>query len=156
MNDGESIRLTITQEADYEFRIRFDETALAELTTDEAPPIGKNAGPSPSRLLGSAIGTCLGSSLLFALRKYRNTPGRIVASVHIDTARNERGRMRVAKIAADIDLHEAAAEYRDIERLLAQFEDFCTITESVRHGIPVDVRVSDATGAVLHTSAVGE
>jgi uncharacterized OsmC-like protein len=153
MTDGESVRLTITQEADYEFRIRFEETAIAELATDESPPIGHDKGPSPTRLLGSAIGTCLSSSLLFAMRKYKNAPGRIVARVRVDTARNERGRLRVAKIAADIDLHEAAADYQNIERLLAQFEDFCTITESVRHGIPVDVRVVDATGAVLHTSA---
>lgn len=154
MSDGESIRLTITQEADYEFRIRFEETAIAELATDESPPIGHDEGPSPARLLGSAIGTCLSSSLLFAMRKYKNTPGRIVARVRVDTARDERGRLRVAKIAADIALHEAAADYQNIERLLAQFEDFCTITASVRHGIPVDVRVSDAIGAVLHTSAV--
>lgn len=153
MSDGESIRLTVTQEADYEFRIRFEETAIAELATDESPPIGHDKGPSPSRLLGSAIGTCLSSSLLFAMRKYKNTPGRIVARVRVDTGRNERGRLRVVKIAADIDLHEAAADYQNIERLLGQFEDFCTITESVRHGIPVEVRVSDATGAVLHTSA---
>ena len=83
MSDGESITLTITQVSDYEFRVRFDDTPVADLLTDESPPIGRDAGPSPTRLLGAAIGNCLGSSLLFALRKYKNTPG-------IDRARHAR------------------------------------------------------------------
>jgi hypothetical protein len=29
------------------------------------------------------------------------------------------------------------------QRCFAQFEDFCVVTESVRHGIPVGVRVVD-------------
>lgn len=152
MSDGESITLTITQISDYEFNVRFDDTPVADLLTDEAPPIGRNAGPSPSRLLGAAIGNCLGSSLLFALRKYRNTPGTIVTRMRVDIARNAQGRLRVGRVAADIRLPEPAAAYAQIERLLAQFENFCIITESVRAGVPVDVRVSDGTGAVLHTS----
>ena len=31
-----------------------------------------------------------------------------------------------------------------------QFEDFCTVTESIRHGIPVKVRVFDSEGKVVH------
>lgn len=154
MSDGDSVTLTITQVSDYEFRVRFDDTSAADLLIDESPPIGRDAGPSPTRLLGAAIGGCLSASLLFALRKYKNTPGSIGASVRVDTVRNARGRLRVGRISADIRLPETAAEYAQAERLLAQFEDFCTVTESVRAGVPVDVRVTDATGAVVHTSAV--
>ena len=154
MSDADSITLTLTQVSDYEFRIRFDDTPVADLLTDESPPIGRDAGPSPTRLLGAAIGSCLSLSLLFALRKYKNTPASIGASVRVETARNARGRLRVGRIAVDIRLPEAAAQYAQIERLLAQFEDFCAVTESVRAGVPVDVRVTDATSAVVHTSAV--
>jgi hypothetical protein len=35
------------------------------------------------------------------------------------------------------------------DRCLAQFEDFCIVTESVRHGIPVGVRVVDNMGQEL-------
>jgi hypothetical protein len=35
---------------------------------------------------------------------------------------------------------------------MAQFEDFCVVTESVRHGIPVSVKVVDAAGRTLHDS----
>lgn len=154
MSDGESVTLTITQVSDYEFRVRFDDTPAADLLIDESPPIGRDAGPSPTRLLGAAIGGCLSSSLLFALRKYKNAPGSIGAKMRVDTVRNARGRLRVGRISADIRLPEAATEYAHVERLLAQFEDFCTVTESVRAGVPIDVRVTDATGAVVHTSAV--
>jgi hypothetical protein len=33
--------------------------------------------------------------------------------------------------------------------VLAQFEDFCTVSMSVRQGIDIRVNVRDATGAVL-------
>ena len=37
-----------------------------------------------------------------------------------------------------------------LDRCMAQFEDFCVVTESIRHGIPVDVEVVDAAGRPLH------
>jgi uncharacterized OsmC-like protein len=150
--DTESIALTITQESDYAFRVTFDETALPPLLADESPPLGAGKGPDPTQLLAAAIGNCLGASLLFALRKFKNQPGTIVARVRADHARNERGRLRIAKVAVEITLPEAAAAYAQIERILAQFEAFCTVTESVRAGVPVEVTVKDGTGAVLRVS----
>jgi hypothetical protein len=41
---------------------------------------------------------------------------------------------------------EDAAAVQHLGRCLEQFEDFCVVTESVRHGIPVGVRVVDAQG----------
>ena len=152
MSESETIRLTITQESDYEFRVRFEDTALGELVADEPPPIGRGAGPDPTRLLAAAIGNCLSASLLFALRKFKNQPGRIVTRVSAEQARNARGRLRVGRIGVEIQLPEAAADYAQMERILAQFEDFCTVTESVRAGVKVEVSVRDATGATVHTS----
>ncbi len=152
MSESETIRLTITQESDYEFRVRFDDTALAELVADELPPIGRGAGPDPTRLLAAAIGNCLGGSLLFALRKFKNQPGRIVAQVRAEHVRNEQKRLRVGRIAVEIALPEAAADYAQLDRILAQFENFCTVTESVRAGVTVEVSVRDASGTIVHTS----
>src|SRR5690242_7009144 len=150
--ETESIALTITQESDYAFRVAFDDTALPSLVADEAPPLGAGKGPDPARLLAAAIGNCLSASLLFALRKFKNEPGTIVACVRVEHARNERGRLRIGKVAVEIALPEAAAAYVQIERILAQFEAFCTVTESVRAGVPVEVTVKDGTGAVLRVS----
>ena len=148
----ESVALTITQESDYAFRVEFDDTSLPPLLADEAPPLGGGTGPDPTQLLAAAIGNCLCASLLFALRKFKNRPGTIVARVRADHERNESARLRVATLRVEITLPEAAAEYTQIERILARFETFCTVTESVRAGVPVEVTVKDGTGKVLRVS----
>jgi len=150
--NDDGIVLTITQESDYAFRVAFDHTALAPLLVDEPAPLGGGRGPDPARLLAAAIGNCLGASLLFALRKYKNAPGTILARVRADHARNERGRLRIGKVAVEITLPEAASDYAQIERVLTQFEAFCTVTESVRAGVPIEVTVKDGTGRVLRVS----
>jgi organic hydroperoxide reductase OsmC/OhrA len=155
MSDEQTIGISLEQVSGYEFRVRFDETAVPDLLTDENPPLGKGAGPNPSRLLATAVANCLSASLLFALRKYKNEPEALAARARATLARNEQGRWRVARIAVDIDLGEAEADLAHVDRALAQFEDFCTVTQSVRQGIAVDVSVRDATGTLLHKAASG-
>jgi organic hydroperoxide reductase OsmC/OhrA len=103
-------------------------------------------------LLVAAVANCLSASLLFALRKFKNAPDKLVAKARAMLARNEHGRLRVTRIQVELQLAEAAAALEHVERALAQFEDFCIVTESVRQGITVDVSVRDAAGAVVHTS----
>ena len=151
MSTDAPIRITLEQEEDYSFRIRFDDTTIADLMTDEPEPLGKGEGPNPTRLLVSAVANCLSASLLFALRKFRNTPGRLVTH-----ATAEQGRLRVGHIHADIQLAEAGTAHASLERILAQFENFCVVTESVRHGIEVSVSITDADGVQLHGTAQTE
>ncbi len=152
MTTTESIRVTLEQESDYAFRISFDETVMPALLTDEPAPLGQDRGPNPSRLLLAAVANCLSASLLFALRKFRNTPGTITTQATAELARNEQGRLRVNHIHADIHLSEPAATHASLERILAQFENFCVVTESVRHGVDVSVAVIDAEGTRVHVS----
>ncbi|MGH8122988.1 MAG: OsmC family protein, partial [Rudaea sp.] len=137
MSETQEFTLTLTQEADYAFRIEFDDTAIPALHTDESPPLGGDSGPNPSRLLVAAVANCLGSSLLFSLRKYKNTPGTLIIRAQARLDRNEQKRLRIAHIDVTIQLPDAAADYAQIERLLQQFENFCLVTESVRSGVPV-------------------
>lgn len=153
MTETQEFTLTLTQETDYVFRIAFDDTAMPALLTDEPAPLGGGSGPNPSRMLVAAVANCLSASLLFSLRKYKNTPGTIVTRARARMDRNAQGRLRVAHIGVEIELPEAAAEYHQVERLLQQFENFCVVTESVRSGIEVDVTVRDPTGKVLHGSS---
>jgi len=153
MSDTQRIHLTLEQEDDYAFRIRFDETTIADLLTDESAPLGKGEGPNPTRLLLSAVANCLSASLLFALRKFKNTPGKLVTHASAELMRNEQGRLRVGHIHADIRLAEVGATHASLERILAQFENFCVVTESVRHGIEVSVSITDADGVQLHGTA---
>lgn len=152
MSEEQVLEVSLEQVEDFEFRVRFDGTAIEDLATDEPPPQGHNAGPNPARLLLAATANCLTASLLFALRKFRNTPGPIKARARARLARNAGQRWRVAGMEVDVQLTDAAASLQHFDRALAQFEDFCIVTESVRAGVPVAVRVVDGQGAVVHTT----
>jgi organic hydroperoxide reductase OsmC/OhrA len=152
MSEEQVIELSLEQTHDYEFRVRFEGTAIPDLVTDETAPLGGEAGPNPSRLLIAGVANCLLASLLFALRKFKNEPGKLAARARATTARNEHGRWRIVHIAVDLQLTDAATVFEHVDRALAQFEDFCIVTESVRQGIAVDVSVRDATGSVVHAS----
>jgi organic hydroperoxide reductase OsmC/OhrA len=150
MSEPQSFSITVEQEQDYVFRVRFEGTEIPDLMTDEPEPLGGGSGPNPSRMLVAAVANCMGASLLFALRKYKNDPGPITVKAIASMGRNEAGRMRVARVDAQIVLPEMAGSYQQLGRILQQFEQFCVVTESVRGGVEVEVSVVDVTGAVLH------
>ena len=153
MAETQQFSITVQQESDFVFRIAFDDTGIPDLFTDEPPPLGGDSGPNPSRMLLAAVANCLSASLLFALRKFRNTPGRLVTHATAALVRNEQGRLRVGHIHADIQLAEPGTAHASLDRILAQFENFCVVTESVRHGIEVSVSITDADGVQLHGTA---
>ncbi len=149
MSIDSPIRLTLEQDGDYAFRVSFDGTSLASLLTDEPPPLGQDQGPNPARLLLASIANCLAASLVFALRKFRNEPAPIRAEICAVPVRNEHGRWRIGTAKATLHLPGHNADYTGLDRVFAQFEDFCVVTQSVRQGIDVDVVVVDADGRVL-------
>jgi organic hydroperoxide reductase OsmC/OhrA len=140
--------VTLEQQEDFHFAIRFGE-GNPLLHADEAPPMGKGAGPTPDQLLAAAVGNCMSASLLFALRKFKQAPEPIRTTVELTVGRNEAKRLRVQRIAVRITLGVPVATLHHLDRVLSQFEAFCTVGESVRQGIPVDVEVYDSTGARL-------
>ncbi|HLS85901.1 MAG TPA: OsmC family protein [Burkholderiales bacterium] len=137
--------VTLVQDKDFRFANTFGE-GIPVLHADEAPPLGGGTGPTPIQLLAAAVGNCLAASLLFALRKFKNAPEPIRASVESQVGRNEENRLRVQRLKVRLDLGVPAGSLAHAERALAQFEDFCTVTASVRAAIPVDVEVYDAGG----------
>jgi len=142
----ESVRLT--QRQDYQFDVHFAD-ALPPLRADEPPPLGQGQGPSPVQLLAAAIGNCLSDSLLFALRKFKQAPEPITAEVRAEVGRNPEGRLRVLAVQADLKLGVPAASLEHLDRVLANFETYCTVTQSVHSAIPVATRVFDADGVML-------
>lgn len=148
--DLPGIGIELRQQADFRFEVRFDNPAVPVLVTDEPSPIGGDAGPGPSQLLATAAANCLAASLLYAMRKYRNDPGRLRASARLQPVRNETGRLRIGSIDVDLHLGVPAKGLAHLERLLGQFEDFCTVTQSLRDSIPVQVRVFDGDGVRIH------
>ena len=140
--------VTLRQVRDYQFEIRFAD-GMAHLISDEPPPLGQSAGPSPSHLLLAAVANCMSSSLNFALAKFKNPSGGITTTARAHIGRNDAGRLRVLHIEVEIRLGAAADKLLHLERVLAQFEDFCTVGASVRAGIPTEVSVFDGLGVRL-------
>ena len=140
--------VTLEQQEDFHFAIRFGD-AVPPVHADEAPPLGRGAGPNPEQLLAAAVGNCLSDSLLFALRKFKQKPEPLRTTVETTVGRNAENRLRIERIAVRITLGVPASALQHLDRVLAQFEAFCTVAESVRKGIPVDAEVYDSTGARL-------
>lgn len=144
--------IRLEQQQDFRFSVYFDNPAIPVLTTDEPSPLGSDQGPNPERLLGTAVANCLAASLLFAMRKFKNDPSPLRAEATISTARNAQNRVRIGAIAVDLHLGIGQDAVVMLDRILAQFEDFCVVTQSIRSAIPVTVRVLDSAGTLLHTS----
>ena len=135
-------RTTMTREAGYRFRVRFDHEGMPDLTTDEPPPVGEGKGPSPSRLLATAVGSCMAASLLFCLGKARLSIEGLEAEVLIEFTRNKAGRLRIGNIKVRLLPKWSQETAAKAQRCLQIFEDFCVVTQAVRNGVPVDVEVT--------------
>lgn len=133
--------ISMDQVRDYEFRVKFDKEQVGELIMDEPPPLGREAGPNPSRILAAAIGNCLSASLIFCVRKARIPIESLHTEVRVQTVRNENKRLRIGKVEVTIDPRIAEADKAAAQRCLGLFEDYCTVTQSIRQGIDVQVVV---------------
>lgn len=144
MSSETTFALELRLDQDYRFTVSFDDATLGELTVDEAPPLGKGDGPNPTRILATAVGQCLGASLLYCLRRARVAVNDLRVQVAGSLVRNERGRLRVGEIRVHLAPDVAPGDRERMTRCLGLFEDFCIVTESVRKGIPVTVEVTTA------------
>lgn len=149
---ADRVSVTITQQQDYQFLVDFG-AALPTLLADEPPPLGQGQGPKPTHMLLAAAANCLSASLLFALRKFKQDPGRIITTATADIGRNDAGRLRVLSIDVMIHVDRPAQEIEHLDRILGQFEDFCTVSQSIQSGVPIQVHVTDGTGAAIKSVA---
>ena len=146
MNDH--VTVTATRQERYRFEVEFG-PGYAPIIADESPPIGDAAGPSPQHFLAAAVANCLSASLVFACQKYKEDPGPLSATVTCTTGRNEKNRLRVTQIEVQLKLGAAPVDLPHLPRILETFEDFCTVTRSVEHGIPVAVSLTTPDGTAL-------
>ncbi len=141
-------RVLLRQQQDFQFEIDFG-AEVPKLLGDEHPPLGQGRGPTPVQLLAAAVGNCLSDSLLFALRKFKQAPEPITCEVTADIGRNAQNRLRVLGLDVVLTLGVPAAKLEHLDRVLGQFEDFCTVASSVSQGVPVRIVVRDADGQQL-------
>ena len=142
--DERHFDVELTRDRAYAFTARFDSAELGELRIDEPPPLGKGDGPNGSRVLGAAIGHCLGASLLFCLGKARVDVSDLTVRVRGSVTRNDAGRLRITDLRVTLHPTVRAGERERLGRCVSLFEDFCIVTSSVRKGIPVHVEVEPA------------
>lgn len=128
------VSVILQQKQDYQFEVSSG-GSVPDLIADEPTPMGTGLGPSPVQLLAAAVGNCLADSLLFALRKFKQNPDPLRCDVQAQLGRNSEGRLRVLQIRAVLTLGVTAASLEHLDRVLEQFESFCTVTQSVGHGI---------------------
>lgn len=140
--------ITVHQIDKFKCDIRYGE-GLPLLRTDEPSPLGEGSGPTPAQLLASAVGNCLLDSFYFALTKFKNNPEPLSCEVNAETGRGPEGKMRVLSMHAVLRLGNTSNELAQLDRAIEQFEGFCTVTQSVRAAIPIEVIVIDKNGVRL-------
>lgn len=145
---SENASVTITRQSGYQFLVDFG-PLIPQLLADEPAPLGQGAGPAPDHMLLAAVANCLSASLLFALQKFKQDPGALTATATPEMGRNENKRLRIQRIHVQLELGKTAGEIEHLDRVLAQFEEFCTVSMSVRQGIAIDLQVRDGAGALL-------
>ncbi len=143
-----TVHVQLQQKQDYQFDISFG-GSVPNIMGDEPAPLGAGQGPSPVQLLAAAVGNCLSDSLLFALRKFKQAPEPIRCDVQAEVGRNAEGRVRVLSMKAVLTLGVPAASLQHLDRVLAQFEAYCTVTQSVGQGIAIRTEVFDSLGVQL-------
>jgi len=99
-------------------------------------------GPNPVKLLATAILGCLSASFIFCLEKKNLTLNEFKGEAEAILARNDEGLVRVREI--NVTLIPMSSEpdiVKRIEQCKKIFERYCTVTESVRQGIPVNLEI---------------
>lgn len=125
----------------YKFIVEFDIEGLPTFYVDEPDPIGGGSGPNPTRLLATAVGHCLSTSLIYCLNKARVRVKNLETTVKTNIGRVDEGRLRVTNIDVRIHLDVDEADRGRVPRCLELFEKYCTVTPSVRKGIEINVNV---------------
>ncbi|MEO6352633.1 MAG: OsmC family protein [Burkholderiaceae bacterium] len=145
---SETLSITITQKENYQFLVDFGD-AIPGLLVDEPAPMGDGLGPAPAHMLLAAAANCLSASLLFSLKKYGQDAGGITTRATCTIDRNANNRLRIMGIDVMIQFAQDGASINHLDRVLGQFEEFCTVSQSIQAGIPIKVSVTDGHGKRL-------
>lgn len=155
MPDGaeSSFSLKVRLYSDYAQVTDFRLPGVALLALDEPPPLGRAWGPSPLQLLGSAIGSSLGSALLQGLRNASVDVTDLSTEVTGTLGRGPDGRLRLARISVVLTPDVPAAQLPRVRACAALLEDDCVLTASLKDGIDIVVRVRDGSAVPAAAAA---
>ena len=92
---------------------------------------------------------CLSDSLLFSLRKFKQSSDQIQVSSRCELGRNPEDHLRVIGIRVELKLRVEAAKLEHLDRIFKQFREFFTVPSNVSLGIPALVTVIGADGVQI-------
>jgi uncharacterized OsmC-like protein len=144
MSEDRTHHVTVRLCRGYQFVAEFNDIPDAQsILLDEPPPLGEGRAPNAVDLLSAAIGNCLAASLTFCLRRARIEVQSISASVTTNVSKDEHGRLRISGIDVELD---PVVDSKDVPLVGCPdlFEEFCTVTASIKRGIPVQVSLKDS------------
>jgi len=99
-------------------------------------------GPNPSKLLALSVLGCLAASFAFCLQKKNFTLSDLEGKAIILSKKNEKGFWRLKKINIKLTPKIDNPEMRKrVEQCIEVFEQFCFISESLRNGIDLEVKI---------------
>jgi organic hydroperoxide reductase OsmC/OhrA len=145
--DDDTSEITMDLRKGYKFLVDFHQKGVEPLLVDEPLPVGEGHGPGASKLLAAAVGNCLSASALFCLNKAHIAVHGMRTTVRTTKARNEKGRLRISRIEVMLAPQVAEEDIPRMQRCLELFEEYCTVTASVRQGIDVAVEVAPVAAA---------
>ncbi|MHA1912734.1 MAG: OsmC family protein [Promethearchaeota archaeon] len=137
------VKVKLSLEKDMIFKCDLGDLKLTDCFIDET---NKNEsemlGPDASRLLAMAVLGCLNASFIFCLSKKDLFIENLEAEAIVTIFRNEKGFVRVKKIDVNINPQIESPEIRKrADQCKKMFEQYCTITASVREGIEINVNI---------------
>ncbi|MEM2839429.1 MAG: OsmC family protein [Thermoplasmata archaeon] len=135
------ISIELRQQEKYRFLVDFGLPKARPLEVDEDPPLGGNSGPDPSRLLAAAAAHCMASSLLFCLEKSRIDVRDLNVIAKAYFGRNEENRLRITRIELQLNVKVPDSEKASAERCKTIFDKYCTVSQSIKRGIPIDFKI---------------
>lgn len=156
MSDIHSHQVNLRLVSKYRVLAEFPEVGGTPcLLLDEGPPVGDGQGPNAAMVLGAAIGDCLSATLMSCLIRGHIEVEALSATVVARVARNEAGRFRISGIEVELCPTVPAGQRARLERCQAIFQDYCTVTESVREGIPVAVSFAQLASGISNVRDPG-
>jgi organic hydroperoxide reductase OsmC/OhrA len=108
--------------------------------SDEPDPVGEASAPATPALLAAAVGHCLSASLLEVLRHAHLEVESLSTQVVSVVRANSDGLPRIDHV--DVVIRPVLAAFGPRARRCEEvFEQYCTVSSSVRQGVDIRVRV---------------
>jgi uncharacterized OsmC-like protein len=138
------VKVKLSLEKDMIFKCDLGDLRIKDCIIDETNKIeSEMLGPDASRLLAMAVLGCLSASFIFCFSKRDFTIDDLEAEAIVTIFRNEKGFVRVKKIDVNINPEIKNPEIQKrANQCKKMFEQYCTITASVREGIDINVNVN--------------